>query len=313
MLYAVGSKHALSLASMPHRYNVGAWFYLTAIWTEKNREHIVFMFRFQKVDLSEKSWWAPRDSPMPAVARDYVTKSPRACCIECRKESPQIYEEGWMCVSSEKCPNVGKIDGREPLVQLSFSKDFLNERTRWPAGAMPPSELVPSYQPHNSFDPHHTTSLAAWKGFVCPQCLCCNSRIEWDWERCQAEGCDYSRGIAHSVVPHLSVLPQNVLEVHGHAVSQNEYRGHVDHPTIAFLGHWRLITYKLCDDNYVTHLLANKHINGRPGGANDIFLDMQKIDSLRLKRSYMKNSAGKSMLFDLQMTILISTQLRVDN
>ena len=159
---------------------------------------------------------------------------------------------------------------------------------------MPHSELVPSDRAGNSLDQHHTTSLAAWKGFVCPKCRCCNSRIDWDYEKCQAKGCDYSHRIYHPVVPHLSVLPQHVLEVHGHAISQDEYRGHVDHPSVQYLGHWKLITYKLCEDNFVTHFFANKHINGRPGGANDMFLAMQEGDSLNLKRSYMKNSIGKS-------------------
>lgn len=279
---------------MPHRFNVGAWFHVTAIWAEMNGPHVVYMFRFQKMNLHEKSWWAPQNSPMPPALRDYQTKAARASCINCRRESPQIYNEGWMCVSHGKCPNRGKLDGRYPPSQLTFSQDFLAERTHRPSEAMPHSELVPSDRAGNSLDQHHTTSLAAWKGFVCPKCRCCNSRIDWDYEKCQAKGCDYSHRIYHPIVPHLSVLPQHVLEVHGHAVSQNEYRGHVDHPSVQYLGHWKLITYKLCEDNFVTHFFANKHINGRPGGANDMFLAMQEGDSLNLKRSYMKNSTGKS-------------------
>ena len=275
---------------MPHRFNVGAFFHITHIWAQLNGKHKVFMIRLQKINLMEKSWWAPQNSALPLANPDYDTKAPRATCISCGKESPLIYNEGWMCVN-HACPKIGQLGGHNPKAPLSFSKEWLNERTEWPTGKMPEHRLVPS--PLENMDgTSFTTSLAAWKGFVCPKCHCCNSRIDWAYQICYAEGCDYSQKVVHTIQPHFSLLPHNVEEVHGHAVSQDEYRGHVQ-CTKQFLGHWVLYTYKLCENNYITHFLANKHINGRPGGANDMLLEMQKGDGVGLKRSYMKNSVGK--------------------
>ena len=282
------------MTTMPHRYNVADFFYVTKIWSELNGPHVVFMFRLQKVNLAKKSWWAPQHSPMPSAMRDYDTKATSASCLVCHQPSPQIYNEGWICTSYDGCPEMGKLNGQDPPAQLTFNQDFLNERTQWPAAAMLPSELIPSAPVVDSLDPHFTTSLTAWKGFVCPECQCCNSRIDWSWEKCQADGCTYSHKISHPVVSHLSLLPLHALEIDGHAVSLNEYRGHVGHPEITSLGHWKLMTYKLCNDNYVTHFLANKHINGRPGGANDIFRELQRDEGIDLQRPYMKNSPGES-------------------
>lgn len=206
---------------------------------------------------------------------------------------------------------MGKLKARKAPAQLTFNQDFLDERYEWPLEAMPHSELVASAEAAEALDPHHSTSLAAWKGFVCPKCKRCNSRIDWGYERCQKKDCDYSRKIVHPLLPYTSVLPHHALAVHGHATSQNEYRGHIDHPTVQYLGHWRLLTYKLCDDNYITHFLANKHINGTPGGANDMFLEIQKDDSLNLKRSYMHNTGGKSIRHTLTGDYLTSFQLKV--
>ena len=238
----------------------------------------------------EKSWWAPRDSALPLPNRDYSTKAPRATCITCRQDSPLIYNEGWMCVN-HRCENMGKLGGHHPRTPLSFNQEWLNERNEWPTGRMPEHKLVPPPVGHLN-GTSYTTALAAWKGFVCPRCQCCNSRIDWTYQICIAEGCNYSRKVAHTIQPHFSLLPLNVGETYGHAVPHDEYRGHVLR-TKRFMGHWVLLTYKLCENNYVTHFMANQHINGRPGGANDMLLEMQKGDGVGLKRPYMKNSLGK--------------------
>ena len=297
---------------MPHRFNVGAFFYVTHIWAQLNGQHTVFMFRLQKMNLAEKSWWAPRNSPLPPIHRDYDTKAPRASCRSCGKESPQIYNEGWICVNHE-CPDIGKLPGHDPKAGLSFHRVFLNERTEWPMGKMPEYRLVPSTPGLNSNGTSFTTHLAAWKGFVCPMCHCCNSRIDWAFQNCAAEGCNYSRKVEHTIQPHYSLLPLNVEEVYGHALSRDEYKGHVRCTNKQFMGHWVMHTYKLCENNYITHFMANQHINGRPGGANDILLAMQEGEDVGLKRAYMKNSVGKYSQSIFRVICLISLQPRASS
>lgn len=296
---------------MPHRFNVGAFFYITHIWAQLNGKHTIFMFRLQKLNLAEKSWWAPRDSPLPPVSRDYITKAPGASCRSCGHESPQIYNEGWMCVNHQ-CHQMGQLPGHNPKATLTFHQLWLNERTEWPMGKMPEYQLVPSTAGHNNKGTTFSTTLAAWKGFICPSCHCCNSRIDWAYQTCAAEGCNYSQRVVHAIQPHFSLLPLNVEEVYGHALSHDEYKGHV-RCTKRFLGHWVLHTYKLCENNYITHFMANQHINGRPGGANDILLEMQKGDGVRLKRAYMKNSVGKYFQFHFRVICLISLQARASS
>ena len=248
------------------------------------------MFRLQKVNLKEKSWWAPQNSPLPPINRDYETKVCQTTCDSCRQDSPLIYNEGWMCVNYA-CDARGKIGGQAPTVPLTFNQEWLNERSQWPSGKMPEHQLAPPLV--TDLDGTNlSTSPTAWGGFVCPKCQCCNSRIDWAKRICFADGCDFTEKVAHTVQTHRSLLPPNVNEVYGHAVSHSEQRGHVQF-TKQFLGHWVMLTYKLCENNYITHFLANRHINGRPGGANDVFLQLQEGDGLGLKRSYMKNSIGK--------------------
>ena len=278
---------------MPHRYNVGAHFHVTAVWAEMNGGHVVFKFRLQKLNLLEKSWWAPKGSPMPPSHPDYQTKALRLVCNTCGKESPQIYNEGWICVSYG-CPNLGKLNGNAQPAGLTFNKAFLDERTEWPAFVKPTYQLAPGILADDLHNVFHSTSLAAWKGFVCPKCKRCNSRIDWDLELCDTPDCDYLRKVIHTIHSHRAVLPPNTMEVNGHALMLDEFQGHVQPPTTEFFGHWKIITFKLCKDNYITHFLANKHINAQPGGANDVFVDLQKGDGLGLKRSYMKFSRGMS-------------------
>ena len=232
---------------------------------------------------------------MPPAVPDYLTKAPRSICGTCGEESPLVYNEGWMCLSYKGCPNLGKVNGQPQPTQLTFNQAFLNERTPWPAGVMPAYSLVPDAITDDPLNEHHSTSVAAWRGFVCPNCNRCNSRIAWSSEVCVTQGCDYSRTITHPVLSRLSVLPPYTQEIYGHAMSHDEYRGHVQPPNVQHLGHWKVLTYKLCDGNYITHFLANKHINARPGGANDVFVEVQKGDGVGLKRPYMKNSMGKSL------------------
>ena len=199
-----------------------------------------------------------------------------------------------MCVSHKGCSDLGKINGQPQPPGLTFDTAFLNERTPWPAMVKPAFQLAPGILADDPLNVFHSISLAAWKGFVCPKCKRCNSRIDWDLESCGTPNCDYSRKIVHPVHSHRLVLPPNTIEVHGHALMFDQYHGHVQPPTTEFYGHWRIVTFKLCEGNHVSHFLANKHINAQPGGANEVFQELQKGDGLGLKRSYMKFSRGRS-------------------
>ena len=258
-----------------------------------NAQHVVFKYRLQKVNLLEKSWWAPEGSSVLSSSPDYHTKATRASCIVCHEESPQVYNEGWACLSpTSTCSRLFYFGGVVQPAQLTFNPVFLSERMEWPPGTMPAYDLIPSAIEDDATNVHHSTSLAAWKGFVCPNCKCCNSRVNWDSEICRNGGCGYTRRRIHPLLSRLSVLPDHTREINGHAFSSNEYRGHIEQPTMDFLGHYRIYTYKLCDGNHITHLLANKHVNGRPGGANDIFLQLQGV-GLDLTRPIMRNNKGK--------------------
>jgi len=84
------------------------WFKVTAAWAEKDlhTSHVRWMFRFEKLDSTKLGWWAP---PTEEYHPSESIEMLKACCINCREESPQVYEQGWMCLRPQ-CPSFWKVN-----------------------------------------------------------------------------------------------------------------------------------------------------------------------------------------------------------
>lgn len=290
-----GSSNDACPVVVPHRYCVMDWFQVTDIWAEKANGKTCFKFRFEKIYLNTKSWWAPEGSPLPPTTRPFKPAQ-RSTCTSCQHDSKKIFEEGWICLN-QACGEFWMLNGTIAPAKLAYCKDFLGERTLWPAYIKPAFDLKP--EPLRD-DPDHATlavSLAGWKGMVCPRCGRCNSRMVWSEWQCKTENCDFSHRIQLSPIPASAVLPDHAVEYVGHALPLDRYFNQVILREPEFLGQWRIHTYDLMAGNTLTHFHANSVINQRPGGAHDIFLALQAAD-LDLQRFPLKTSPGKNSFWN---------------
>ena len=289
----VGSKNALCPSKVPHRYCVMDFFQVTDIWAEKSNSKTCFKFRFEKIDLSTKSWWAPAGSPLP-VRSDQ--KALRRMCTQCGKSNAQVFQNGWMCLN-DGCRHFWQLNGQPAPAQLAHNPLFLNERTVWPSHIKPPFPLRPDLLvADNKNDVNLAVSRASWKGMACPKCGRCNSRTRWDAWRCQTIECGFTHGIKHTIIDPHTVLPDHGVESAGHALPQDKHLDPVTLREPEYIGDWRVHTYDLLPGNHVTHFMANGTLNHKPGGAHDMFKALQRAD-IGLQRFALAMSAteGESL------------------
>ncbi len=283
----VGAKNGICPSKIPHRYCVMDFFQVTEIWAEKSNRKTCFKFRFEKIDLDTKSWWAPAGSPLPARSD---AKALRQACMHCKKSNPRVFQDGWMCLN-DACNQFWRLNGQEAPTDLTYDPVFLQERHPWPSHIKPPYPLRPELlTADNRTDVNLAVSLASWKGMACPKCGRCNSRTLWHAWKCQTIGCGFEHGIQHNVIDPHSVLPDHGVEFTGHALPQDKYLEPITLREPAYIGDWRINTYDLLPGNHITHFMANGVINNKPGGAHDMFRALQGAD-LGLQRFPLAMSA----------------------
>lgn len=268
------------------------WFQVTDVWAEIFNGKVCYKFRFEKLELEKKSWWAPKGSPLPAAVPKFDMQAALAGCIRCHSISKEIYRNGWMCLN-EKCLAFFTINGQTP-VNLSYAVEFLNERSQWPKSAKP-GPLKPEPFLIDPGNPSFNYSRASWKGMVCPQCGRCNSRVHWARWECQTQSCRFTRDIQLTPLSHTSVLPSHGFQGTGHAVPQDRHTDPVVLREPVFLGDWRIHTFEVMigtQMGLVTHFQANSFVNQLCGGTNDIFRALQEAD-LGLQRFPLKSTRGK--------------------
>ena len=250
------------------------------------------MYRFQKFDLKKKSWWAPIGSQDPPPSPDYTPKVIQAGCIICREEHQRIYTIGWMCLN-KNCSAFWTVDGGQPPADLEYESVFIQQRIEGPCGLKPP---YPLKTPLITAEGEGTGALprirVCWRGMVCPQCGCCNSRTEWNHWTCRTPGCGFTHAVAHEVVTAQLVRDIHQVNYTGHAIPMDKV--HVDYITqqVRFTKHYRIHTYTLPNIGTITHFMANDHINKRKDGPDDMFVALQKVD-IGMKRKELDQCASK--------------------
>jgi hypothetical protein len=165
------------------------------MWKEKqipeggNKAITIWRMRFEKADLTESSWWVPEGekttAPNPSVKG---LKAPVSTCDKCRKPSKEIFTAGWFCLNHE-CARyfVFPTGDAVALKDLAYTEAFLNERTPF-VGKIP--SIKPPVPDATGL---HGTELALRRGFVCPDCGCCNRRVYWNRWVCENKECQYAR------------------------------------------------------------------------------------------------------------------------
>ena len=258
------------------------WFHVTNIWAEKINNRIAFKYRFEKIDLINKSWWAPIGSPNPIVLFGHSLQAPCASCAVCRTSFSEIFTQGWICLNP-KCVAFWIINGTNPPGSLSYSTQYLEERSPWPKEIKPAYDLKPSLlKPIN--DPAYAYCCAAWKGMSCPNCGRCSSRRYWDIWRCETFGCCFIYRLKQPILSPRQVLNGHTVEYNSHALPMNECSEYLKELSTKYIGDWRINTYDLVDGNTVTHFQANKVINTARGGAHDLFMALQKDNRIGFQR-----------------------------
>ncbi|MCJ1470214.1 hypothetical protein MMC07_008859 [Pseudocyphellaria aurata] len=274
----VGSSNASCPTKIPHRYCVMGFFQVTHIWAEKSNGKTCFKFRFEKMDLESKSWWGPSGSPMPPRRRDRKSKTPWQICVSCGHKSVQIFQQAWICLN-DACVSFWTVKGGELPADLTYNPAFLSERSNWPKQAMrPPFSLKTA--PFKA-DPGHAELQyysASWKGFVCPNCGRCNSRILWREWRCANKTCSFRQAIQLTPVPSSAMLGHSGAEIIGTPIPLDACIEELVLRDYGFYGHWRINTYELSPGNIITHFQANALLNHAAGGADDMFQAVQEAE-----------------------------------
>ncbi|KAE8153545.1 hypothetical protein BDV25DRAFT_168756 [Aspergillus avenaceus] len=266
----IGDKCQLLGRKLPHRFCVLAFFNVTHIWFEKTNDMVGAKVRFEKIDLEMKSWWATKTLPSPPALLDRVYAEPESSqCSHCGRSSVRVYREGWVCLQPS-CPQFWSWNKD----QLTFSAAFLNSRRRPDEQTQPKRDLVRA-----GYDAGRHHMLAWREGIVCPLCRRCISRKHWKGWRCSEDAtnpCTYEKVFNWPLV--------QLNEVQGQSRSLHSKRGLIQ-PEVdtSSTSVYRKRTYTLPNVGTVTHFIACEEVNGRPNGADDIFMQLQQRD-LGLKR-----------------------------
>ncbi|KAI9884066.1 MAG: hypothetical protein M1823_004156 [Watsoniomyces obsoletus] len=287
LVLILGRDNPKAPARISHRYGVLGHFHLTRIWCEKAGAKNTYMYRFEKINLAEESWWAPPGPSALPPGPVGSTDPTLATCLYCEHTCEQIYTECWMCLN-EHCPLFWTIDLAPPKGPLVYTEAFINERRGWPSHLRAPFPLRPPLPTSDDRDPSSAVSRGAWKGIVCPQCGRCNSRVEWRQWRCETTGCGFVYTVPFDPFSYRSVAGSFDMFFEGHAVPTAKMLGHVEE-SHQFVGNYRINQYHLPGCGWVSHIQVNRPISTRPGGPDDMFVQLQQED-LGLKRFPLGNS-----------------------
>ncbi|KAI0379089.1 hypothetical protein F5Y04DRAFT_283175 [Hypomontagnella monticulosa] len=190
-----GAQHKGFPVLPQHYYSVLAYFHVTKVWPEKTTEggkpRIAYMARLEKVDLSERSWWAPAGASKEEAGEyevgEYVC--PEKTCPVCKEGSKTIFNQGWTCLNRD-CTDFFKFPPNQDIGDLSYSQNFLNERHEFHVDKFPKGPLFPA-QPKRG-DNDIGTEMQFKQGIVCPECKCCSRRKYWEhWECENQPRCQY--------------------------------------------------------------------------------------------------------------------------
>ena len=210
------------------------WFMPTYMWGKpvmnaKGETKTVWMVRLEKVDLSERSWWANAahaSMPYPGLGeRDFTTKAVQEICQTCGLYSVRLFEPHFVCLN-QQCPKWFRVYGKNAETKpnnIVYNDDFLSERfDRFDdaLGPRPLEETYPNLYP--TFDQFIAKNYPDPKGFQasvtpqnlaarnealltgisCPQCGLANSRVQYHGWHCRNTDCRDAKGNVRPFVFH---------------------------------------------------------------------------------------------------------------
>ncbi|KAL7621160.1 hypothetical protein AAE478_008477 [Parahypoxylon ruwenzoriense] len=279
-----------------HYYNVLGYFFITHMWSEEivgangkivNCQKI----RMQKVDLSTRSWWAPRNaSPHEAgefVIGKYSCKERR--CTACQEKSKEIFTHGWTCLNKD-CPEFFQIGSMDRSL-LEYNEDFLAERTAFEKEEEFKFPLLPPL-PVNEGNALGTEKQFK-NGIVCPKCFGCSRRIKWEGWYCENDACDFKHAVPMKEIPLGSIAEETAIVRNRQTLDYTRYGVKAYRQS---LGGNELTTWFLPGEGdpnsfigSVTRIRPSEEARGRMGGLNDLYMKLQNED-IGLKRGGARNT-----------------------
>lgn len=131
----------------------------------------IWRMRFEKANLAESSWWAPKreysavqsNAPvdMTNAPFDMSMKARIVTCRQCNTPSKEIFTHGWFCLNSA-CDHyfLYATSGSVDIPRLAYNQAFLNERTRF-VGNIP--SIIPNTPDSAGL---YGTEIALRRGYV---------------------------------------------------------------------------------------------------------------------------------------------------
>lgn len=235
----------------------------------------------EKICLTEKSWWAVKDSP--ALIQDDRQNVESTKCLECDQCSKTIFNAGWACLNTA-CSSYFQFADFYDDATLDYSNDFLRERTVFegsdPGSLAPPLLTAQDMTRMDAFG----VELAFKRGIVCPKCGCCSRRIAWDHWFCENSNCDFTYSLEQRPMSISDVLARALdMEDDGNSSKEAKPDTFVA-PDIrssqTIYGPWDVNQYEILGEagevvGFVRHFKSNCIINQQKDGPNDLFMQVQ--------------------------------------
>jgi len=330
-----GDKNEGAITRMPHRYCVLDWFKPTHVWGEKTmgkkKSVTTIRYRFERLDRSKEAWFRPASSSNPESTSHAASEAlapaealaefgppaesgspavsappsdltlPIQTCSVCSQSCPQVYLIDWICTNPD-CTGFWKLsNGQEaPYGELDYHPAFLQHRTRWERED-PPFSLNPGIP---QTDQHFGDSLAyvSTRGVVCPDCGRCNTRYMFTHWRCDTSGCKWK------LTPQVQVvMPSNLshnawdMSSDGPGLMKSVIKPAV-HTQIKYFSNYKVTKYTI--EGVVGSVIvakANKHTVSEPGGADDMFRELQTTN-VGLERRILRETANTEQKQPQQQT-----------
>ncbi|KAK6532773.1 hypothetical protein TWF281_006949 [Arthrobotrys megalospora] len=284
----IGERCPTAPAHLEHRYSVMDWFKVTHCWPEKDSKsgNIRCKFRLEKLDSSERGWWAAAETPGVSedMAIEYIN------CPGCRQNSPWIYDNEPMCLNKD-CKRFWTVHsgrGGKAPERFVYRKSFLHGRTIWPdAATIPPGPLGPGLPIEDEVTESHGRDVKRkfWKGMWCQNCGKLNCRELWKSWKCTNCGWEFVPKRSHFVPADLS--DQHRPEYTGPPIPENVIDQSIKSESMVLPDGRRAMIYHVYQCGKVIHILANKTWNALPGGSDWLLNHYQDVD-MPFKRHELK-------------------------
>jgi hypothetical protein len=279
------------------------YFHVTDVWKEKqtpdggSKSVTVCRIRFEKANLDEPSWWIPEGKDAKPASS---VKAPIAACSTCKTSSKEIFTAGWFCLNHQ-CKQYFLLPGGSEVdtKSLVYTAAFLNERTRF-EGKVP--SLKPPVPDATGL---HGTEIVLRRGFVCPDCGCCNRRVYWNNWVCENKECQHTRDAPMAPYPAALLEAENAkfdarmekkritYGVNENTLGQDDYpldpfatvyhRGYLPLSQTLTLGGYAVRQYFLPDAQgqilgSFSIFSASQEVISKPNGPDDLFRTLELTD-----------------------------------